>query len=369
MTQIGHHNDAYRSTPLEQKLAWFQNAPGQSAVEPARQFMSGAASLYTDSDAQVRNTMRALGVDWTGDAATNAGSTLQRAADWSANTGASHGAGGETVEGYGESFESLRGKVHWDDPWAWGWNDTASAAASVATLNPAPFLGNLTADYFTTAQQNRTNDATAVAALQAHEEQTRTSVAAFPSIDPAPVPPSTDPAAQPSRSGPRQQPADTACVHGRRCGERGRAAPLLRSVQALAGAGGALGGAAAARIPFGEFRVGWGRLGRRHPGNRTGRDPGRDGRTAGSPAQAAPAARHRAVAGHGSGRSGRRRSTRRRRAGRRTPHRGPAGPSTAAWAVRLPGGATGVPGSDPRLRGGIEPPGGAVGGALRPSAR
>jgi hypothetical protein len=52
----------------------------------------GAASLYTDSDAQVRNTMRARHRLDGRRAATNAGSTL-RAADWSANTGASHGAG------------------------------------------------------------------------------------------------------------------------------------------------------------------------------------------------------------------------------------------------------------------------------------
>jgi hypothetical protein len=185
MTQIGNHDDAYRSTPLEQKLAWFQNAPGLSAVEPARQFMSGAAALYTDSDAQVRATLRNLGADWTGDAATNAGATLQRAADWSQDAGAGHAAGGETVEGYGRSFESLRGQIHWDDPWAWGWNDTATAAASVATMNPTPFLSNLTADYFTTAQQNRTNDATAVAALRAHENQTRTAVESFPNLSQA----------------------------------------------------------------------------------------------------------------------------------------------------------------------------------------
>jgi len=104
MTEIGHHDEAYRSTPLEQKLAWFQNAPGMSAVEPARDFMAGAAALYTDSDSQVRATLRNLGADWTGDAATNAGATLQRAATWSHDAGASHGVGGETVGGYGESF-------------------------------------------------------------------------------------------------------------------------------------------------------------------------------------------------------------------------------------------------------------------------
>ena len=96
--------------------------------------------------------------------------------------GSDHAAGGQTVEGYGRSFESLRGQVHYDDPWAWGWSDTASAAASVATLNPGIFLGNLTVDYFATAQQNRTNDAAAVAALRAHEQQTRTGVDAFPTI-------------------------------------------------------------------------------------------------------------------------------------------------------------------------------------------
>ncbi len=194
MTQIGNHDDAYLSTPLEEKLAWFQNAPGLSAVEPARQFMAGAAALYTDSDSQVRATMRGLGVDWTGDAATNAGATLQRAADWSRGAAAGHSATGQTVEGYGQSFEALRGQVHWDDPWAWGWRDTATAAASVAGLDPGVFLGNLTTDYFTTAQQNRTNDASAVAALRAHEQQTRAAVDSFPALAPAGIdPPSAAP--------------------------------------------------------------------------------------------------------------------------------------------------------------------------------
>jgi hypothetical protein len=94
------------------------------------------------------------------------------------------------VEGYGQSFESLRGRVHWDDPWAWGWRDTATAAASVATLDPGVFLGNLTTDYFTTAQQNRTNDASAVAALRAHEQQTRAAVDSFPALAPAGIDPS-----------------------------------------------------------------------------------------------------------------------------------------------------------------------------------
>ena len=225
MTQIGNHDDAYRSTPLEQKLAWFQNAPGLSAVEPARQFMTGAAALYTDSDAQVRATMRGLGADWTGAAATNAGATLQRAADWSKDAGAGHAAGGETVEGYGRSFESVRGQIHWEDPWAWGWNDTASAAASVATLNPVPFLGNLTTDYFATAQQNRTNDATAIVALQAHEKQTRTAVDTFPSIAPAGIGPRPDP------PNPVDNPPST---------------PV-----AAAGVGAATGGAAAGLVPVG----------------------------------------------------------------------------------------------------------------------
>jgi hypothetical protein len=353
MTQIGHHDEAYRSTPLEQKLAWFQNAPGQSAVEPARQFMSGAASLYTDSDAIVRNTMRTLGADWTGDAATNAGSTLQRAADWSANTSASHGAGGETVEGYGESFESLRGKVHWDDPWAWGWNDTASAAASVATLNPTPFLGNLTADYFTTAQQNRTNDATAVAALQAHEEQTRTSVAAFPSIDPASVPPATDPGPNPRAPDPVNIPPTAPATTGGAGGTAGGAAAAFGA--GVAGAAVAGAGAAGSRsasgagspgigpggIPAGAGGIG-GQPGAGRPGGTTlgggpGTDPG--GRVGG----AAPVGGGLGGVPPIAGRTG-------------------VGPLDGRVGGAFPGSATGVPGSDPRLRGGIEAPGGAVGG-------
>ena len=248
MTEIGHHDDVYRSTPLEQKLAWFQNAPGLSAVEPAREFMAGAAALYTDSDSAVRATLRNLGADWTGDAATNAGATLQRAAHWSHDAGASHGIAGETVGGYGESFEFVRGHVHWDDPWAWGWNDTASAAASVATLNPAPFLGNLTADYYTTAQANRTNDAAAIAALRAHEKQTRAAVITFPSIEPPPAPPPEAPDPRPDAQGhvddlpiPPTAPAGT--------GDGGSAGASLGGAAGVAGA--AVAGGPAGTAPSG----------------------------------------------------------------------------------------------------------------------
>ena len=310
--------------------------------------------------------MRALGVDWTGDAATNAGSTLQRAADWSANTGASHGCGGETVEGYGESFESLRGKVHWDDPWAWGWNDTASAAASVATLNPAPFLGNLTADYFTTAQQNRTNDVTAVAALRAHEEQTRNVGRSVPehrartgrpiSRSQAPTPAAGAPlTARPPRR-----------VHRRRCGEPRpgqrrllpRSAPQARaerwvgprSARTSLGELGSAGAASGDGIPGigpGGIPVGTGgrRAARRRPSRRhdAGRWPG--------PVQGGPVGGAAPVGGGLGG------VPRPSRAGGSLDGR--AGGAIPGWRDRRAG-------SDPRgLRGGLEPPGGAVGGALR----
>src|SRR6185436_10123370 len=207
----------------------------------------------------VRATLRSLGADWTGDAATNAGATLQRAATWSRDAGASHGVGGETVGGYGESFEFLRGQVHWDDPWAWGWNDTASAAASVATLNPAPFLGNLTADYFTTAQANRTNDAAAVAALRAHERQARTAVGTFPSIQPPPTPPSEVPD---PRSGGQGHVDDL---------------PVPSVAPAGAGGGGAIGASVGGAAGVGGATVAGGLTGTSLPGGPAGPGAGAPG--------------------------------------------------------------------------------------------
>ena len=352
MTEIGRHDDIYRSTPLEQKLAWFQNAPGLSAVEPAREFMAGAAALYTDSDSTVRATLRSLGADWTGDAATNAGSTLQRAANWSHDAGASHGVGGETVGGYGESFEFVRGQVHWDNPWAWGWNDTASAAASVATLNPAPFLGNLTSDYFTTAQQNRTNDVAAVAALRAHEEQTRNAVDTFPSIQPASIAPQPVPSPNPggqssvdSLPTPPAPPAGGGTTAGPSAGVTAGAA----IVGGLAGAARSGGPGPASSAPgsgvpgIGPGGIPIGQSGAGGPGSagRAGAAPGGQGADPGGLVGGAVPG---AVPGAGGSLGG--------RAGDVPPFQG----GTVSG---------GVPGSDPRLRGGVEPPGGAGGGALR----
>jgi len=353
MTEIGHHDEAYRRTPLEQKLAWFQNAPGMSAVEPARDFMAGAAALYTDSDSQVRATLRSLGADWRGDAATNAGATLQRAATWSHDAGASHGVGGETVGGYGESFESLRGQVHWDDPWAWGWNDTASAAASVATLNPAPFLGNLTADYFTTAQANRTNDAAAIAALRAHEKQARTAVSTFPSIQPPPTPPPEVPDPRPGGQGhvdhlpiPPVAPAGAgeggtvgASVGGA-VGLAGAAVAGGLAGAGLSGASGPAGPAAGAGVPgigpavIPGAQVGAGVAGGAGAG--TGDGAGRAG--GGAPGGGSEVGPGGVVGGAVPG---------------AVPGAGPG----ALGGRPIPGGAAGV---DPRLRGGVEPPGGAL---------
>ena len=308
----------------------------------------------------MRATLRNLGADWTGDAATNAGATLQRAAHWSHDAGASHGIGGETVGGYGESFEFVRGQVHWDDPWAWGWNDTASAAASVATLNPAPFLGNLTADYYTTAQANRTNDAAAIAALRAHEKQARTAVITFPSIQPPPMPHRRrSPTPAPVRRGTSTtSPIPPVAPAG--AGERrlGRGEPLAARGRCRRGGRGRTGG----HRPVRGIRPGGPGIGRRRAVHRPGRDPWRADR---------------------SGRERRggwgRRGPRRRRGTRRCPEAGPGGvvgggvpggvPGTGGGAGAGPGalgGRTGgavpggVPGGDPRLRGGGEGPGGSL---------
>ena len=353
MTQIGHHDEAYRSTPLEQKLAWFQNAPGQSAVEPARQFMSGAASLYTDSDAQVRNTLRNLGADWTGDAATNAGAPSSAPPTGAQNTGASHGAGGETVEGYGESFESLRGKVHWDDPWAWGWNDTASAAASVATLNPTPVPGQphcRLLHHGPAEPHQRRDGRRGVASAREADPHVGRVVPEHPARTGRPVAGAS--AAHPPRSGPVDNPPTPPASTGGGCGSASGRRRALRSVQALAGAGGA---AAERRSRSASCRV------------RRGR--------------------HRAAASRGSARAGSRRGVGRREAaqaggvgagrpGGAAPGGGPAARSRrrarAAAAPRpcgrAPGGGAGAGRLDGRVGGGRDP-GGVPGCDPRPAAR
>ncbi|MGH3566719.1 MAG: hypothetical protein ACRDRH_11945 [Pseudonocardia sp.] len=183
MSEIGYHR--YEGFDLRTKFSWLQSAPGIEAVDSARHMLGSVGNGFLDSDDLVRNVLAGFGVLWQGRAAEAAGEAMQRAAGRAGETGAAGGVGGGAVDGYGQSFEVLRPKVHWEDPGAYGWDDTFWDVTGRQLDSTFGDVFDVQSDYYAAAEENRTLEARADAALYAHEGIARESLAAFPTMEPA----------------------------------------------------------------------------------------------------------------------------------------------------------------------------------------
>lgn len=186
MAQIGYHYIRYQNTPLQEKVTWFAGAPGSAVVDPTRDVLGNTGNGYLDSDGQVRTVLQGIGLDWQGVAAQRAGSALQQAAAWSLAAGSAGSVAGSTVGDYGRSFEALRGNVHWEDAGFWDWFNLGTVADVAVEASPLADTFDIQSPMDGLLEQNRTFDAQAVAALQAHEDATRTSLTTFPQVETPP---------------------------------------------------------------------------------------------------------------------------------------------------------------------------------------
>ncbi|MGH3614744.1 MAG: hypothetical protein ACRDRK_19565 [Pseudonocardia sp.] len=183
MSEIGYHR--YEGFDLRTKFSWLLSAPGIEAVGSARQMLGTVGNGFLDSDDVVRNVLGGVGVPWQGRAAEAAGEAMQRAASRAGETGAAGGVGGGAVDGYGQSFEVLRPKIHWEDPGAYGWDDTFWDVTGRQLDSAFGDVFDVQSDYYAAAEENRTLEARADAALYAHEGIARESLTAFPTMEPA----------------------------------------------------------------------------------------------------------------------------------------------------------------------------------------
>lgn len=191
MRDIGYY--LYENVPLQTKYQWMAQAPGNAAVDPTRAMLGNTGNAYKASDGSVRDTLKALGIEWTGTAADAAGQALHRAADRSTAVGSASSTGSGSVAGYGQSFEAARAKVHWDDPGTWDWWEQPVDMIGLGLLAVTGEKNSIMSDHFRAVEHNRTLDAEATRALYEHESASRAALAAFPVVDPATAP-TTDPA-------------------------------------------------------------------------------------------------------------------------------------------------------------------------------
>ncbi|MEJ3655705.1 hypothetical protein WEH80_22300 [Actinomycetes bacterium KLBMP 9759] len=185
MTEIGYY--LYENIPLQEKASWTTTAVGSAAVDPTRVMLGNMGVSYVDSDKGVTTVMTEMGVTWAGDAAAAAGGALHTAASRGGTVGEAGQGGSGSVDGYGRSFDDMRGKVHWKDP---GVFDTWDLIVEVyaAGLNVTG-LFEVQSDFMATAEENRTAAAAANKALYAHETQSREALKTFPALEPASVAP------------------------------------------------------------------------------------------------------------------------------------------------------------------------------------
>lgn len=183
MTEIGYY--LYENVPLDVKFGWLQGMPGARATEASRVGLGNLGNQFVGSDQAVRGILAPLGMAWAGQAGDAAAQALHGAADRSGVVGAASGAGGGSVGGYGESFEQMRTKVHWEDPGSWDWWEMPADMVGVGLDAAFGDVFDIQSDYFSKVEQNRTLDAQASAALYGHEGQSRASLAGFPAVEPA----------------------------------------------------------------------------------------------------------------------------------------------------------------------------------------
>lgn len=180
LASIKHYN--YENVDLREKAEWLAGAPGASG-DPLPAKLRLIATTFSGSHARLTADIEALGAAWTGHAADAAQDSLRTAAHRATTAAGANDEGHAAVAGYAESFEQLRSKVHFEDPYA-AWRPGVPAD---------PFT--VQEDHFAVVQRHRTADAAANAALRAHEERTRQLVDEFPTLTATTAPAGGPPAA------------------------------------------------------------------------------------------------------------------------------------------------------------------------------
>lgn len=168
--------------PLEQKLAWMQNAPGSAAVQPGVDALRGLSARYAESHRTVQAGLAKLGIIWQGQSAEAAGQAVTRLADWVGGAGQTVSGGGGSMGTYGASFDAMRSRISPPAPMP----AMPRVGPRYQPADGAGALAGLQTAIRQQAEATAAADAQANAALRAHQQATRAALSSFPLVDPPP---------------------------------------------------------------------------------------------------------------------------------------------------------------------------------------
>jgi hypothetical protein len=186
-------DETFGLAKLHQQL---HDGPGVAVIDPAVHSLARLGKAIDESSDRLSDALRAVGVNWRGEAATAAAGSIQQLAGWTGHGGQTTAAASTHVQTYSGSFAALIRAVpppsttpippltEWDSFW--------------------DHLGNFS-DHARAIQANRNAAAAAYEALGRHSETTTGAINDVPAIEPVPQV-TTDSGPNPPGSGPPPQP-------------------------------------------------------------------------------------------------------------------------------------------------------------------
>lgn len=166
----------YEGFPLEQKISWMAQGPGASVLAEAQAAVVDLGNDLIESEQTLRDLVNRLGGEWTGSAGGAAGRSMVTAASWSAGSAPVTGEAGSQVGLQGESVERTRYGMPGAAPRPeYGFGDAFGDAVNLTTGN----LFDVQTDFDEQVAARRAADDEANRLLYAHEQATRTNLAAI----------------------------------------------------------------------------------------------------------------------------------------------------------------------------------------------
>jgi hypothetical protein len=195
---IGYHR--YEGFDLQTKHDWLKDGNSQGSQHVADS-LKRISERLAQSDVNLRNATKVIGVEWTGQAASMLSGAALRASNWTTSTGDSAGTSVSQINQYGQSYDETKSKVTAPKANSVGFGDVMTEGANAATFG----VFDMQSDYRKTANENKAADDAANRALYAHESVARGSYDSIPVVDaPADIAVSTAPASTPPQPGPSQ---------------------------------------------------------------------------------------------------------------------------------------------------------------------
>ena len=185
MSSIRCYN--YDAFSLAEKFGWVNGKPGLNAVADAAQALRGMSDrLGSINDGNIQAAKK-LGFDWSGPAAGAAQKSLTATVNEASRTEQVGANGADRIMDYGHSFESMRGRIAFDDPAKYSLVQRAGDELSHEWDTISNLWGG-GGDHITVAERNVGYNLAANDVLQQHEMSSRQADDAFQTVGQQPPP-------------------------------------------------------------------------------------------------------------------------------------------------------------------------------------